>query len=44
MYASVNWFNIGSVNGLSPDQHQAITWTTADLSSNGPSETNLNDT
>ena len=36
VYASANWVNIGSGNGLSPDRHQAITWTNADLLSIGP--------
>ena len=31
IYASVNWVNIGSDNGLSPVRHQAITWTSAGL-------------
>ena len=35
IYASVNWANFGSGNGLSPTQHQAITWTNVDLLSIG---------
>ena len=31
MYASVNWVNIGSYNGLSPIRRQAIIWTSAGL-------------
>ena len=31
IYASENWVSIGTVNGLSPILHQAITWTNADL-------------
>ena len=31
IYASVNFVCIGSDNGLSPVQHQAIIWTNADL-------------
>ena len=33
--SSVNWVSIGSVNGLSPVQCQAITWTSAGLLSIG---------
>ena len=33
MYASVNWVNIGSGNGLVPVRRQAITLTNACLSS-----------
>ena len=29
IYASMNWVNIGSGNGLSPDRRQAIIWTSA---------------
>ena len=36
IYASMNWISIGSDNGLLPVQHQAITWTNADLLSIGP--------
>ena len=39
----VNWVSIGSDNGLSPIRRQAITWTNADLLSNGPSGTNVNE-
>ena len=35
MYASVNGIIIGSRNGPPPVQHQAITWTNADLLSTG---------
>ena len=31
MYASVNWIIIGSVNGLSADWYQVITWINVDL-------------
>ena len=37
----MNWVNIDSGNGLSAVQHQAITWTKADLLSNGPLGTNF---
>ena len=40
-YASVDWVIIGSGNGLLPVWQQAITWTNADLLSNGPIETNF---
>ena len=33
---SVIWIIIGSGNGLAPSRRQTITWTNADLSSNGP--------
>ena len=33
---SLNWVSIGSGNGLSPVQRQAITWTNAGLLSTGP--------
>ena len=36
--------NIGSGNGLSPNQCQAITWTNASLLSTGPSGTNISET
>ena len=42
-YASANWVNIGSANGLSPARCWAITWTNADLLSNGPSGTNFSE-
>ena len=35
IYASLDWVSIGSVNGLSPVRHIAITWTNADLLSIG---------
>ena len=35
IYASVTWVSIASGNGLSPDPHQAITWTNAGLFSIG---------
>ena len=41
IYASVNSMNISSSNGLSPVRRQAITWTNADISSNGPLGTNF---
>ena len=31
IYASVNWVNIGSDNGLSPERRPAIIWTNADV-------------
>ena len=31
IYASVNWVNIGSGNGLSPIRSQAFIWTNVDL-------------
>ena len=43
MYASENWVNIGSVNGLSPVRRQAITWTNAGLLSIGPLRTNFSE-
>ena len=36
IYASVNWVNIISGNGLSPRQHRAIIWTNADILSIRP--------
>ena len=42
MYVSRNWVSIGSVNGLLPVQHQAITLSNADLLLLGPFGTNLN--
>ena len=39
----MNQFSIGSGNGLSLLQRQAITWTNADLLSIGPLETNFNE-
>ena len=43
IYASMNWVNIGSDNGLSPVCRQAIIWTNAGLLSIGPMETNFSD-
>ena len=43
MYSSVNWDIIGSDNGLSPDRHQAIILTNADIMSIAPLETYLNE-
>ena len=43
IYASANWVNIGAANGLSPARCWAITWTNADLLSNGPSGTNFSE-
>ena len=40
---SVNWVSIGSGNGLSPVQRQAITWTNAGLLSIGPLGTNFSE-
>ena len=40
-YESINKDSFGSDNGLSPDLHQAITWTTAGLLSVRPSGTNF---
>ena len=31
MFASMNWVNIGSDNGLSPGRRQAIIWTNAEI-------------
>ena len=41
IYASVKWVNIGSDNGLSPDQHQAIISTNAGILLIRPSGTNF---
>ena len=43
IYASVNQVIIGSDNGLSPIQRQAITWTNADLLLIGPLGTNFSE-
>ena len=43
MYGSVNWVSIGSGHGLSPVRRQAITWTNADLLSNGPIVTDFSE-
>ena len=40
-YASVNWVDIGSGNGLSPVRRQGITWTNAALLSIRPLVINL---
>ena len=41
VYSWVNWFSIGSDNGLPPIWHQAITWTNTGLLSIGPFGTNF---
>ena len=41
IYASVNYENVGSDNGLSPDQHQVIIWTDAGIMLIGPLKINL---
>ena len=38
----MNWVNIGSENGLSPGQSQAIIWTNADILSISSSGTYFN--
>ena len=43
IYASLNPVSIGSGNGLSPEQRQAITGTNADLLSIGPLGTNFSE-
>ena len=43
IYASVNWVNIGSGNGLSPARRHAITCTNADLLSTGPLGTHFSE-
>ena len=43
IYVSVSWVNIGSGNGLSPVQRQAITWTSADFLSIEPLRKNFNE-
>ena len=43
IYASVNQVSIGSNNGLSPDQRQAIIWTNARISLIGPLGTKFNE-
>ena len=45
IYTSANWVSIGSGNGLSPHQRQAITWTNADFNwtPRNKLETNFND-
>ena len=43
IYASVNWVSIGSDNGLSPIQRQAIIWTYIGLLSIEPLWTNLSE-
>ena len=42
-YPSVSWVIIGSDNGLSPNRHQAIIWTNAELLLIGPCETNFSE-
>ena len=42
-HMSVNWVSIGSDNGLSPIQHQAIIQTNAGLLSIGPLGTNFSE-
>ena len=41
IYASVNYTIIGSDNGLSPDRHQSIIWTSAGILLIGPLGTNF---
>ena len=43
IYASMNWVNIGSGNGLLPVQHQPITWNNVDLLSIEPSGTSFSE-
>ena len=43
IYASMNWFSIGSGNGLAPNRRQAITWTNAGLLSIGFLKTNFSE-
>ena len=43
MYVSVNWASIGSDNGLSLGQHQAIIWTNAGILSIKPQGTYFNE-
>ena len=43
IYVSVNYIIIGSDNGLSPGQCQAIIWTNAGILSNRPSGTNFSE-
>ena len=43
IYASLNWAIIGSDNGLSPVQREAIIWTNAEILLIGPSETNFSE-
>ena len=43
MYASVNHTTIGSDNGLSPERHQAIIWTSAGILLIGPLGTNFSE-
>ena len=43
IYASVNWVNIGSDNGLSPDRCQAIIWIDARILLTGTLGTHLNE-
>ena len=41
IYVSLTWVIIGSGNGFSPVQHQAITLTTDEILQNGPLRTNF---
>ena len=43
IYASMNWVNIDSDNGLSLVRRKAITWTNAELLSIGSLGTNLSE-
>ena len=43
IFASVNWVDIGSDNGLSPIRHQAIIWSNSEILSVGPLGTNLSE-
>ena len=43
MYASVDWVNIGSDNGLSPGRRQSIIWTNAEMLLIGPLGTNVSE-
>ena len=43
IYASVNWVNIVSDNGLSPGRRQAIIWNNADILSIRPPGTHFNE-
>ena len=43
MYASLNWVNIGSDNGLAPNRRQAIIWTNAGILLIGPLGTNFSE-
>ena len=43
IHASLNWVIIGSNNGLSPVQRQAIIWTNAGILLIGPLDTNFSE-